>query len=310
MSKRLKGSRSARLLRLLLLAGVPLASAQAAGLLTPSIPGVVNANTRIDLINAGFAGSEGSLGLPDGSLLFAETKAGRITRVAPDGGLSTALEDTEGASALAWHPHGELIAAQGAQGSVAVVFPPQRKRVLADKFDGHRIGAVNDLVLDQLGNVYFAATASEGREGGVFRVAYDGRLTRVSPGQPVPKGVQLSPDERTLFITSDRADGQGAQVLAYTVADNGQVGPARAFAALQSPAGGLAVDARGRLYAASGAGIAVFSPKGESLGLIELPQVPQNLAFAGQGKRTLYALGGGVVYRIVMTASGYAGRAK
>lgn len=299
---------TACLLRLLVLAGVPLASAQAAGLLTPSIPGVVNTNTRIDLVNAGFAGSDGSLGLPDGSLLFAETRANRITRVAADGNVSTALEDTGGASALAWGPHGELFAARGAAGSVAVVFPPQRERLLADRCDGEPLGAVSDLVLDQLGNVYVAAAGSARLPAGVFRVARDGRVSRVATSAAAPRGVQLSPDERTLYVSTD--DGRESPLWAYDLADDGRSGAPRRLATLQAPAGGLAIDARGRLYVATGAGIAVFSPQGDRLGVIELPQAPSNLAFAGPGKRTLYALGGGVVYRIAMTASGYAGRAK
>jgi sugar lactone lactonase YvrE len=50
-----------------------------------AIPGVVAAGTPIQLIKAGFEGAEGPVGMPDGSVLFTETRASRITRIAPDG---------------------------------------------------------------------------------------------------------------------------------------------------------------------------------------------------------------------------------
>ncbi len=75
-------------------------------------------------------------------------------------------------------------------------------------------------------------------------------------------------------------------------------------------ADGLAIDAQGRLYVASSEGIQIFSPKGEPLGVIALPKAPQNLAFAGKDKKTLYVVGRGAAYRISLLASGPTKRAK
>ncbi len=54
----------------------------------------------------------------------------------------------------------------------------------------------------------------------------------------------------------------------------------------------------------------VFSSKGVHLGTIALPKAPQNLAFAGKGKQTLYIVGRGAAYRINTLTKGYGGRAK
>ena len=45
-------------------------------------------------------------------------------------------------------------------------------------------------------------------------------------------------------------------------------------------------------------------------GVIPLPKAPQNLAFAGKDKKTLYVVGRGSAYRIATLTAGYAGRAK
>ena len=47
-----------------------------------------------------------------------------------------------------------------------------------------------------------------------------------------------------------------------------------------------------------------------TLGVIPLPGPPQNLAFAGPDKKTLYVVGRGNAYKIQMEAQGFTGRAK
>ena len=75
---------------------------------------------------------------------------------------------------------------------------------------------------------------------------------------------------------------------------------------------GLAVDNSGRLYSAvaSVRGIRVFSPRGELLGTIPAGVPPQSVGFAGPGKRTLFIVGRGAVYKTQMIAEGIRSRAK
>src|SRR6187549_311546 len=58
-----------------------------------AIPGVVAAGTKIEVIKGGFTGTEGPIGLPDGSLIFTETQANRITRIDANNQTSTFLEN-------------------------------------------------------------------------------------------------------------------------------------------------------------------------------------------------------------------------
>jgi gluconolactonase len=72
----------------------------------------------------------------------------------------------------------------------------------------------------------------------------------------------------------------------------------------------MAMDAQGRLFAASINGVQVFSPKGEYLGTVPLTHQPQNLAFGGPGRSYLYIVGRGGVYRVKTLTEGVKGRAK
>lgn len=78
----------------------------------------------------------------------------------------------------------------------------------------------------------------------------------------------------------------------------------------ESHADGIAVDSEGRVYVGIATGVQVFSAKGEPLGVIPTSQRPQNLAFAGPDKQTLYLAGGSALFSVKMLSKGYAGRAK
>lgn len=301
---------------------------QAQETVSKAIPGVVAAGTKIELIKEGFQGTEGPVALPDGSFAFTETTANRITRIAPDGTISTFLENSNGSNGLGFNAKGELISVQVADTRVGVVYPKGQERTLAAAFEGLPFGRPNDLVVDRKGGVYFTDSGPNVAPNqppstkvfarpAVYYITPDGQLKRLAADIERPNGIQLSPDEKVLYV----ANTLGEYVLAYDVAADGSLGPRRNFAKLAgwtrndagnyaSGADGLAVDAQGRVYAVSNAGVEVFSPAGEALGSIAFPKKPQNLAFAGPGKHTLYVVGRGAAYRIATEAVGYAGRAK
>lgn len=296
---------------------------------TPAIPGVVAAGTPIEFIKEGFKGTEGPVGLNDGSLLFTETQDKRITRISADGSVSNFLENTNGSNGLGFAPNGDLIAVQVADTRVGVIHPPERARTLAESYEGKRFGRPNDLVVDKRGTVYFTDSGASAAQlaqsnidpasvakPAVYRISPSGVLSRIAADIERPNGIQLSPDEKVLYV----ANTWGEHVLAYDIKPDGSLGPRRNFAKLagftktetgySSGADGLAVDAEGRLYVASTAGIQVFDKKGEALGIISLPKSPQNIAFAGADKKTLYAVGRGSAWRVATLTQGYVGRAK
>jgi gluconolactonase len=83
-----------------------------------------------------------------------------------------------------------------------------------------------------------------------------------------------------------------------------------AAGAVQSGADGLAIDSEGRVYVAASNGVQVFSVQGQYLGTIPTPRPPQNLAFAGTDKKTLYVVGRGAVSKVQMIAAGFKDRPK
>jgi gluconolactonase len=281
---------------------------------TPAIPGVVAADTRVEVIREGFDGTEGPVRWTDGSILFTENRADRIVRIAPDNAVSTYLEKTGAANALAVNAAGDLIAAQTAQPAVAVLQPAAKR--LAAAFGKVPFNRPNDLAAARRGDIYFTDPGAAPQPGAavaktaLYWLNPKGRVALIADDIARPNGVALSPDEATLYV----ADSYGDTLLAYPLARNGTPGSRRAFAKLagyrQTPAGprsgadGIAVDAAGRVFVATSAGVEVFGADGTALGILLIPNAPQNLAFGGPDRSKLYVVGRGSVYRIATLTRG------
>lgn len=294
-----------------------------------AIPGVIAAGTKVEVIKSGFTGTEGPIGLPDGSFLFTETQANRITKIDKDNNITTFLENTNGSNGLAFDSKGRLISVQTTPGKamIGVIYPKGQEATLSDNFDGKPYGRPNDLVVDKKGGVYFSEPGPNATPGqpavapplspAVYYVPPGGKSLRIAEGIGRPNGIQLSPDEKTLYVN----DTAGEYLLAFDIKPDGTVGNRRNFAkyptvnktpagAFNSGADGLAIDNEGRVYCVSIGGVHVFSPKGELLGTIPLSLQGQNLAFAGADKKTLYIVGRGAAFKVRMLTAGFSGRAK
>ena len=299
-------------------------------LVASGIAGVVAAGTPIQLIKTGFQGAEGPVGMADGSVLFTETGASRITRIDPSGNISTFLENSNQSNGLAFDLKGRLISVQRAPGNqkVGVLYPKGSEAVLADNYDGKPFNRLNDIVVDRKGGVYFSD--SIGDNTGLYYIPTGGKAVRIFNETTNPNGMQLSPDEKTLYVNHE----DGLYLLAFDVQPDGTLRNRRNFAKYESVripghkdsriaegngADGLAIDGEGRVYAATNKGIEVFSAQGQHLGTIPVVwgveqfalRKPANLAFAGPDKKTLYIFGaGGTAFKVQMVAQGFKGRAK
>jgi gluconolactonase len=295
-----------------------------------AIATVVGAGARVSVIGEGFMGTEGPITLSDGSLIFTETNANRITRIDADDAISTFLENTNGSNALGFATFGRLISAQTTPGNtkIGIIYPPDSESVLSDNFEGKPYGRPNDLVVSTDGGVYFTDPGPNPPADGstpppppltaaVYYIPPGEAALRVAEDIERPNGITLSPDEQTLYVNNT----QGRFMLSFDVGPDGTLSNQRDFAeyegvttnddgTLASGADGLAIDSQGRLYAATTIGVQVFSPEGAHLGTIPVSRAPQNIAFAGIDKRTLYIVGRGAAYRVLMLAQGFADRAK
>ena len=281
-----------------------------------SIPGVVAAGTKIELVETGLQRTEGPVAMRDGSMLVSSTG---ILKADLSDTVSTFIENSNQTNGMGWDLQGRLISVQRARGNekVGVLYPPDKVTTLADNYQGKPFNSLNDLALDKRGGVYFTDTQ------GIYYLPPGGSVTKIIDEVPRPNGLVLSPDERTLYVHNK----DGVYMLAFDVAPDGKISNRRNFARYKSVripghkdpswdedngADGMAVDSDGRVYAATNAGVEVFSPRGELLGVMPVQwgaendniRKPQNLAFGGPDRKTLYIVGAGTIFKVRTLSQG------
>lgn len=211
--------------------------------------------------------------------------------------------------------------------------------VVVDRFGPHRLNSPNDVVVASDGAVWFTDPSygikreDEGHAGEeeygdryVFRVdPSTGRAVPVVIDVEAPNGLAFSPDEALLYVAdsslspADRGDGddpdfrrpRGHSIHVYDVIEGRHAKNGRIFAEV-SPGlpDGLRVDIEGRVWSSSRSGVQVFSPDGERLLDLPVPETVANLCFGGADGKTLYIVGTTSLYRVRTTTSDASTRAR
>jgi gluconolactonase len=270
--------------------------------------------------------TEGPTVAADGSVYFTDIITQRIMKLGADGVLSVFREKSNVANGLLIDAQGRLIACEGAEFSrpgVTLKGIPRVTRtdlktgaveVLAERYDGRPLVGPNDVTIDSKGRLYF----TELNGAAVYRIDAPGTLTRIlaAPDVQRPNGIQVSPDDRTLYLVEANGAPGGARLIRrYDLQPDGSVRNMRVhydFSPGRS-ADGMSIDTQGNLYASAGmnqlrgtsetlatkTGVYVVSPAGTLVKFIPIPEdFITNNAFGGPDMRTLYVTAGKTLYKV------------
>jgi gluconolactonase len=250
-------------------------------------------------VSTGFKAARGLAVDREGRVYVADR--GVLLRKEGDGRPTSWLEDRNGSSGLAVNEKDHLLAAQGKTGQVVRIPPDSREvRTLAARFDGKRFNLPSRLVVDRHGGVYFTddRPPSAPYEGGTYYVAAAGSVTRLPVALSRPRGLGLSPDGKTLYVSSPATP----DVLAYPIESAGSIGKGRVVGRLpgataNSGPADLSVDSRGNLHLlnAQAQTVEVVAPEGARLSVARLPDTPVACCFA---KGKLYVLTRKALYTV------------
>ena len=299
--------------------------------MTEYLSGIVEPNQEAQQLATDFVFTEGPLWHPDGYWLFVDLRREPpvIHRMSPAGGTPDIIrEPSGGTNGMTLDLQGRLLMCEGDNRRIARMESDGTINVVADRWDGKRFHRPNDIVCRSDGSIYFTNPSGRVPEeeqeiewpGTIHRIAPDGTVDLSAHDIDFPNGIAFSPDETVLYVSNTRKLGErpdqywdGAVkpnqfIQAYDVAADGSLSNSRKFGDMASAEDGvpdgMKVDAAGRVYCTGSGGVWVFSPAGEHLGIIRVPEIPANCAFGGPDFRTMLFTARTSVYSLRMTTPG------
>ena len=196
--------------------------------------------------------------------------------------------------------------------------------VLIDRFEGKRLNSPNDIICASDDSIWFTDPPfgiSNDYEGdrsepelpaNVYRIdAGTGKAAVVASDIKGPNGLAFSPDERTLYIVEGRETPR--RLLAFEVIHDGsRLGKRQIFAVADDNGAldGFRCDEDGNLWCGWGMGsaeldgVVVFSPTGERIGRIALPERCANLSFGGRRRNRLFMAASQSLYSLYVNTRG------
>lgn len=198
--------------------------------------------------------------------------------------------------------------------------------VLCDRYQGKPLNSPNDVVVKSDGSIWFTDPPFgilgyyEGHKApqeltpAVYRIdGASGEVTLVADDIEGPNGLAFSPDEGKLYVVASRASPRKLRVY-DVVADGTRLANGKIF--LDAGPGtpdGFRVDIDGNLWCGWGMGeaaldgVRIFSPGGEPIGHIALPERCANLCFGGRYRNRLFMAASHSIYALYVNTQGVAG---
>jgi gluconolactonase len=255
----------------------------------------------IERVAAGMKFAEGPVWSLDDYLLFSDTVTDRQHKFQPGKGVSEAASRAGGTSGMAYDNKGNLYVCEFRARRLVRLDRSGKAAVVAERFEGKRLNAPNDVVVRKDGNVYFTDPAFGNQQDaqeldfhGVYRVTPRGEVQAIARWKTRPNGIALSASGRALYVSN----ADEGSVYAFDLDRGGEASnPRVAVARIPGAPGGLRLDQDGNLYVAAEQ-VYIYSPKADLLRTITLPETPSNLAWGDPDFGTLYVTARTSVYRV------------
>jgi gluconolactonase len=252
--------------------------------------------------------AEGPAWSHEGWLIFCDVPSNRLMKFVPGEGTQVYREDSHGADGNAIDSQGRLYTCEARARRVTRTDKKGKIEVIADKFDGKRLNAPNDITVRHDYQVYFTDPAFGGQMDareldffGVYHITPKGDLEVVAKPKGRPNGITLSPTGKLLYVVNS----DERKIYAYDLDNHGATSNERVLiAGIEGIPDGVRTDEKGNLYVAA-KGVLIYTPEGKLIRQIPLTEKPSNLAFGDADLQSLYVTARTSVYRLRLPVKGW-----
>jgi len=240
-------------------------------------------------VNSFTSGAEGPAVDKDGNLYAVNySKEGTIGKITPAGDSSIFIELPNGSigNGIRFSSKGEMLIADYTNHNILKV--DMTSKQLSVYAHDSTMNQPNDIAIDSKDRLYASDPNWKAGTGRIWRIDTDGKPTVLEDSMGTTNGIEVSPDEKTLYVN----ESVQRKVWAYDLSRSGAISNKRLL--IEFPdfgMDGMRCDVDGNLYIARhGKGVvAKVSSQGQLLKEIILQgKKPSNIAFGGPDGRTAY----------------------
>jgi gluconolactonase len=290
-------------------------------------------NTPIQRLYTGCLWAEGPAWNGAGNyLVWSDIPNDRQLRYLPeDNHVSTMRKPSRYSNGNTFDYQGRQLSCEHDARRIARYEPNGSITTIADKFNGKRFNAPNDIVVHPDGGIWFTDPGYgilgnyEGHKDNlemkeaVYRVDKTGKVEKVTDDLFKPNGLCFSPDYKKLYIcdtgSTHYPDAKNI-IKVYDVQDERKLARGRQFISMNLPgkgdglADGIRADTEGNIWVGSGwigagyDGVHVFSNEGQRIGMILLPEICANICFGGEKRNRLFMAASQSLYAVYVEAQG------
>jgi len=215
-------------------------------------------------------------------------KDGTIGKVASDGSVSlyVTLPYESVANAIMWDANGNMLLADWKGHNILKVNTKNRRVSVLCHHRG--FNQPNDITLNSKGQIFASDPNWADSTGNLWRIEPDGKVLNLASDMGTTNGIEISPDEKTLYVN----ESIQRKVWAFDLSEKGEISNKRLL--IEFPdfgMDGMKCDLKGNLYITRhGKGtIAIVSPNGKLIREVKMKgKKTSNIIFGGADGKTCY----------------------
>jgi gluconolactonase len=284
----------------------------------------------VERVATGFRWAEGPAYFRAGRyVVFSDIPNNRMMRLLEDDNhLSVFRSPSLNSNGNTCDPQGRLVSCEHTGRRITRTELDGTITIIADRYNNKRLNSPNDVVVASNGSIWFTdptygiggnyeglQSEPEQEKHNVFRVdGKTGNVTVVVDDFVQPNGICFSPDEKRLYvIDTGITHGGPSHIRVFDVdIDAGKLSNGKVFAEGFAPGltDGMRCDVEGNIWCSMGwadpkeDGVRCYSPQGELLGKIHIPETCANVVFGGLLRNRLYICGSTSLYACYVNTQG------